>query len=236
MKKSNLLFIGLSILFGVISYISSNNIFVGITVLLISLVDFFLIVSPLYKRGTKKRNRLHDCYQFINSFLVSLSIKHTINPSYEATLDSMSIEFRDYLQGVEELNVEEKLEYLRKYFKFDIYFLFLNVLAIYSQEGGDILKMSANLIEETRLVEEYVIQSDSLAKRKYYEVSLLWSICLTILVVLRFALSDFYIYIQSQLTFIISVVALFIFVLFSINMLVIKANSLDLKGWTNDEK
>ena len=103
-------------------------------------------------------------------------------------------------------------------------------------EGGDIIAMSKYLIGNIRSNEEYISQVDTIARRKYVEIGVLWTISLSIVVVLRFALSQFYDRVKGQLLFIVSLSMVFAFVLFTIYMLVQKGTSLKLKGTANHEK
>ena len=134
------------------------------------------------------------------------------------------------------LTEEEKLTYLNKYFKFDLYRLFVDTIFLWNEEGGDILKMSRYLVEQVRLKEEYLLTCQSITKTKTIEFVVLWSIALVILMALRFALSQFFSYIAKTLIYQIAVVITLLFALFSIYLLLTRINSLNLEGWKDDEK
>ncbi len=236
MTKFYLIFFIASLAFGAVCFISTSNIYISIGVFLISLLYLSIFMIKLIKKGQEKVRRFHECYQFINTFIISLSVKASINAAFETTSATLGDDFKDYINDIDELSIEEKLEYLRRYFPYHIYSLFLNILNIWSEEGGNIISMSTHLIEEARSGEEYVITSSSLARKKAMGISFLWAICLAILLFLRFALNQFYSYIIKLAFFPISICALFAFILFSYHMLILKINHLDLKGWNENEE
>ena len=65
---------------------------------------------------------------------------------------------------------------------------------------------------------------------------MLWAIALTILAALRFALSQFFSYISKTIFYQIAVVVTLLFALFSIYLLLLRINKLNLEGWKDDEK
>ncbi len=235
-SKFYLIFLIASLAFGSICYISTSNLYISLGVFLISFFYLSIFAMKLIKKGQEKVRRFNECYQFINTFIISLSVKSSINGSFETTSATLGDDFKDYINDIDELSIDEKMDYLRRYFPFHVYSIFLNIINIWLEEGGDIISMSTHLIEEVRSEEEYVITSTSLAKKKVMEISFLWGICLAILLFLRFALNQFYSYINKLVFFPISICALFAFILFSYHLLILKINHLDLKGWSNHEE
>ena len=237
MKSSGLIFIVISLLMGIIIYISTEHIILTIAVFLIFLLFSLVFISPMLKNFNKVIFRYHQCYHFINNFIISLSIKKSIAASLENTSLSMDEDFLKMYGKLEDMGAEKRLNYLNgHYFPFHVYRLFLQVLSIYQEQGGDILDMSKYLLEQCRYQEEYVSTSESLAKRKYVEMGILWIISLSILVLLRFALNDFYTSIKSQAFYLIAIGVLSIFVLVSIYFAVYQGTKVDLKGYQRNEK
>ena len=194
------------------------------------------ILMPMLKKHEIKLTRFHECYHFINNFIISLSIKKSISGALETTVNSMPSEFIDQYNSLENMSDNEKLNYLSTYFIFNVYQLFLQILAVWQDEGGDIIAMSKYLTSEIRNNEEYLSKCETLTKRKYFEIGVLWMLCLAILIFLRFALKDFYTKIKGQLVFIISITLLALFILFSIYLLVRKATTVAIKGDNKNEK
>lgn len=236
MNNKITLFLIISLIVASISYVALENIFIAVAVFVIYLAVCFLMIVPRFKNYELIKNRYHECYHFINNFIITLSIKKSITGALETTVYSMPSTFVDLYNGIDNLSENEKLEYLSTYFQFYDYSLFLQIINIWQEEGGDILSMSKYLIGNIRHNEEYISQVDTLAKRKYVEIAILWTISLAIVVILRFALSEFYGKVKGQLLYIVSISMVFAFVLLTIYLLVYKGTSLNLKGNANHEK
>ena len=236
MNNKITLFLIISLIVASISYVALENIFIAVAVFVIYLAVCFLMIVPRFKNYELIKNRYHECYHFINNFIITLSIKKSIAGALETTVYSMPNTFVDLYNGIDNLSENEKLEYLSTYFQFYDYSLFLQIINIWQEEGGDILSMSKYLIGNIRHNEEYISQVDTLAKRKYVEIAILWTISLAIVVILRFALSEFYGKVKGQLLYIVSISMVFAFVLLTIYLLVYKGTSLNLKGNANHEK
>lgn len=236
MNSKLTIFVLISLIVGAISYVALENIFIAVAVFTIYLVVSIFLILPRLKKYEFTKVRYHECYHFINNFIISLSIKKSISGALETTAGSMPAEFIDLYNGLENMSENEKLDYLSSYFEFYDYSLFLQVIYIWQEEGGDIIAMSKYLIGNIRSNEEYISQVDTIARRKYMEIGVLWTISLSIVVILRFALSQFYEKVKGQLLFVISISMVFAFVLLTIYMLVQKGTSLKLKGTANHEK
>ena len=140
------------------------------------------------------------------------------------------------IDSIKELNEEEKLSYLIKYFKFDLYRLFVDTVSLYNEQGGDIIKMSHHLIEQVRLKEEYLLACQSINKSKSVEFIILWAIALMILTALRFSLSQFFARVSQTIFYQVAVVVTMLFALVSIYILFKRITNLNLEGWKDNEK
>lgn len=236
MNSKFVLFLLLSLVCGVISYISLSNIFVSLGIIAVYLIVSIVLINPLLKQYEIKSKRYHENYHFINNFIIALSIKKSIKGALESTLGSMPSEFNEMIEGIENMNDHEKINYLSTYFTFYSYRLFLQIIDFWEEEGGDILEMSKFLLDDIRHEEEYISKSSTLFTRKVGELISMWGICLLIVVVLRFSLKEFYLNIQTQPLFLIAICALFAFLLFTIYLLIYKGTSLKIKGVRKNEK
>ena len=234
----NFLLLGVivSFAFAGLIFIASENIFSTISIFLITLLFFVLLIKRQIDKYQEKTRRYHQCYQFINSYLISLSIKGSLSAARESSYGTADKGTREVIDSIKDLDEEEKLSYLSKYFKFDLYHLFVDTIKVWSEQGGDILTMSQYLINQVRLKEEYLLYCESVHRSKLVEFFVLWGITLTILTSLRFALSEFYTRIVHAIFFQIAVVVLFLFVLLSIYLMVVRITNVTLEGWKDDEK
>lgn len=233
MNNTVILFIIFSLLFGAVTFVSTNSLLCSGGVILISLLYFLFIAQKILKSYFLKSRRFHSCYTFINSFIISLSIKGSLMSAFDYVKLSMDKEYLSLVDGIASLKDEEKLDYLKSYFDFDIYKLFLSVIDIYINQGGDIFSISHYLILELRRNEDYLLKSESIGKRRIIDFALLWFFSLIILVILRFALSQFYSFITSLMLYKISIVGLFILILVSIHFLIRKYTQVFIRGFEN---
>ena len=219
-----------------VNYIASQNLLTSLFIFLITNAFFVLIVKRQMHKNQLKTHRYHQCFQFINTFIISLNVKGSMNAAMQSSYETTDEDTKEIIDSIKELNEEEKLSYLIKYFKFDIYRLFVDTIKLWNEEGGDILKMSEYLINQARLKEQYLLNCETIHKQKTIEFVVLWSISLAILGILRFALSQFFSKISASLFYQISVAAIILFALFSIYVLVMRVSNFELEGWKDDEK
>lgn len=233
MKLYNFIGLFIGVLLTFVCYFATSNIFVGIGVLVASLLFYFLLLYRKLHTHIQITKKIQECYLFINNFLVTLSIKGSLVASFEATKSSISDDFTDFISGIEEMNPQEKLTYLSKYFSFHVYQIFVDIISLWQEEGGDILEMSSHIINEIREIKEYVTYCQSISRRRSLEIGTLWLFSLAIVVVLRLSLSDFYGDLLTQPLFIGAVIGLALLVMFSIYLLVCRITYLEIRRTAN---
>ena len=234
----NVVLVGLivSLVFAGVTFIASQNIFSAIGVFLVFNAFFVLIARRLINNSQQKIHRYHECYQFINSFVISLNVKGSLNAAMESAYNTADSGTCEIIDSIKELSDDEKVSYLIKYFKFDLYRLFVDTVSLWNEQGGDIIKMSHHLIEQVRLKEEYLLSCQSINKSKSVEFVVLWSIALMILAALRFSLSQFFLRISQTIFYQVAIVVTMLFALVSIYILLKRITNLNLEGWKDDEK
>ena len=236
MNQSIIIGIVISIILGISGYIASNNIVVGITSLIIPFLYFLFISKKMLTRYQIKKNRFRECYHFINNFIVSLSIKNSISAAYDSTIETMSQLSFVRSENTDSFTLDEKLEHLSSYFRFHVFSLFIDLIHLYEEQGGNILDMSHYLLEETRQVEEYIFACETISRKKIVEFAILWVLTLIIMITMRFALSQFFSTISKQIFFPIGIGAVILFALVSIHIALSKMCKLKIKGWNDNEK
>ena len=225
-----------SFVFAGVSYIASQNPFSSISIFVMSIAFFVLIARRQLNKTQQKIHRYHQCFQFINNYLISLNVKGSLSAAMTSSYEIMDEETKEIIDSIKDLSEEEKLSYLSKYFKFDLYHLFVDTVSLWNEQGGDILKMSRHLVEQVRLKEEYLLTCESLNKSKTVEFVVLWSIALVILTSLRFALSQFFNRISQTIIYQVAVVVVMLFALLSIYILILRITNVNLEGWKDEEK
>lgn len=235
---NNILTIGLviSMILGITSFVASNNYIVAAIVLVASISYFLFIAKPVLRKYDAKIHRFDECYHFINTFIVSLSIKGSVSASYESAVQVMPESFTTSIENIETFSQEDKLEHLNKYFRFHVFSLFVDLINIYQEQGGNILEMSHYLLEETRLIEEYISSSKTIVKKRIVEFAILWLLTLGIMVFMRFALSQFFKTISNQIFYPVGILAICLFCITSIHIAIMKMAKLQIRGWDDSEK
>lgn len=226
----------ISVILGITSFVACNNYIIAIVVLLLSILYFLFVAKPMLRKYETKIKRFDECYHFINTFIVSLSIKGSITASYESSIQVMSDSFVSSIENIETFSNQDKLDHINKYFRFHVFSLFVDLINIYQEQGGNILEMSHYLLEETRLIEEYISTSKSITKKKMVEFAILWILTIGIMVFMRFALSEFFDVIAKQIFYPIGILLICVFCLFSIHIAISKMTKLQIRGWNDAEK
>ena len=234
----NIIVVGVTVSFVLtgVTFIASQNFFSSIIIFVLSIAFFVLIARRQINRNQQKIHRYHQCFQFINSYLISLNVKGSLSSAMESGYETADEGAKEIIDSIKDLSEQEKITYLSKYFKFDLYHLFVDMVSLWNEQGGDILDMSRHLVEQVRLKEEYLLTCESLNKSKTVEFVVLWTIALIILASLRFALSQFFDRISKTIIYQVEVVVVILFALFSIYILILRITNVSLEGWKDDEK
>ena len=220
----------ISLLTGVISYFSSGNLYVAIGVAAVFAVYFTFYVRKKIQKHSYLNKSAHECNNFINTFLLSMSIRNSMNEAYENATMNIVGAFKHEVAHLEQLSVRERIHNLSKYFQFDIYHMFLNVLSLYEEQGGNILLMGEALMKEANRIEQAMITVSSLNIRKIFEFTILWVITMGIVVFMRFGLASFYSQMLNGVLLIAMTIMLFGLFLFSIHMAMLRLTNKTLNG------
>lgn len=220
-----------SIFVGVTTYIASNNIIISVIALALFILYFFIFGRKMFTKYQKKVYRFNQCYHFINAFIISLSIKKSISAAYESAIITIDQKDMKELETIDSFDVKDWLNHLNKYFRFHIFSLFIDLININEEQGGNILEQSKYLLEELRNNEQYISQSSSMNKRKIGEFAILWALTYMIMIFMRFALSTFFTNISKQLFFALGILLIDSFCLFAIHLALAKAFSIKIRGW-----
>ena len=226
----------ISVILGVTSFVASNNYIICIVIMISFILYFLFIARPIMRKYETKIKRFDECYHFINTFVVSLSIKGSVTSAYESSMQVMSEDFISSIENIDTFSQKDKLDHINKYFRFHVFSLFVDLINIYEEQGGNILEMSHYLLEETRFIEEYISSSKSIAKKKMVEFAILWLLTLGIMVFMRFALSQFFDVIAKQIFYPIGILFICLFCLLSIHIAICKMTKLQIRGWDDAEK
>lgn len=229
MKNAFLVALIVSLVTGGLAYLSSDNYIIALAVTAIYLLYYVIFARKKIKVYIEKNNRIHYCYQFINSFVITMSVKDSLEDSFMNATQGATGEYEQTVKELVDLTPMDKVNYLRKYFNLAVYKMFINVLDIYQEEGGNLLTMSDSLIQETTRIEDTLNKTNNSIKKIALEFGVLWIISLGVLVFLRFGVSDFYQTMLKSIPFLVTLILFFVLFLVSIHSLIRRATDLYIK-------
>ncbi len=206
----------LSIVMGGIYYYLTNNLIFSIATLLVYLIFFVAYYEITYRKYKIIIRKTRECIQFINNFIITMSVNNSINTTFDSMSSSFSNELIEQINSINHLTDEEKIMYLENYFVSPLYNVFTKLLKQYIEEGGNIIDNTHLLIFDTRVVEEDLNNFISISYRKVFQFCIMWSICFLILLVTKTALGNYYVQIQGMSYFPISIFLFFIIFLGSL--------------------
>lgn len=218
MKTIIIIFSIVSVAVSAVCFIATNNIYFSIAVLLIYLLYFFVFQFKKIKKFQSLSKRVHSCCFFINSCVITLSVKDSFEDSYQSGLRIDDKQLKLYASELNEYSPYEKIVYLRKYFSLAIYKMFLNILEIYQDQGGNILTMSENLLRECTRTEKKLLESTNIGVKHLIEFFLLWALSFAVLIFMKFGIGDFYNQMLNNSLIVPLIFAYFLLCLFSIHL------------------
>ena len=234
MKKYDLLAVMISAIIGLIAYLTSNNLFIALGVIVVYIGYYFLLARKKIKQSLESFLKIHFCYQFINSFLITLSIKDSLDDAFDNGCKHSITSFETILNEIREMTTIEKIKYLNKYFCFGVYHMFTNVLDIYSEQGGNVLKISESLMNESIKIEETITSIEKNSKKKLAEFAILWALAIVVILFMRFSLSEFYFKMLNSIIFMVLLCVFFLLILVSAHIFLVKYTKLPIKEETHD--
>lgn len=192
MNKIDLIFPLASVIIAGFCYIATNSVIYAALTLVIYICYYFILLRKKFVNYYSLITRVHSCYHFINSFIITLSVKESYEDAFRAGILLEDKFLIDQTRVIKEMNVYDRVKYLRSYFNLSIYKMFLNILDLYQDQGGNILTMSDNLIRECTRTEKTLSETLSLGYKYLIEFMVLWTMSFGIVVFIRFGIRDFY--------------------------------------------
>lgn len=235
MKKIDLAAVSISTFVCLVAFLTSNNLFVGLGILLIFIAYYFLVIRKKIKAYLASKECIYACTKFINSFLVTLSIKESLEDAFQQSTHNTSENFHNYVAQIQEMNINEKIDYLKNYFRYSIYKMFTNVVSLYVDQGGNVLKLSESLLAENSRVEEAMNETQTISKNKAIEFVILWALAFVVILFMRFALMDFYMKMLNSVIFLILLIVFFLLFLLSSHVFISRLVNLPIKEDIEDE-
>ena len=213
-------FLIISIVISIICFLTTSNIYFAIGIFVIYVAYYFLYLFKKFKSYNSLVKRIHSCYFFINSFLITLSVKESYSEAYESGLRIEDSQLHLFANELNELSDLEKVKYLKNYFKLAIYKMFLNVLEIYQDQGGNILTISENLMRECTRTEKTLNDSSNLGIKHLIEFIVLWTLSFAVLLFMKFGIGNFYNKMLNNPIFVPMIFCFFLLCLLSLHLFI----------------
>lgn len=229
MQKINIIFIIIGLMLGVLCYLSTNSILYASLIALIFIIDFFILMRKRFVHYFSLIERVHTSYHFINSFVITLSVKESLEDAYQNGIRIKNAKLNALTDQLNEMAVIERVKYLKDYFNLSIYLMFLNVVNLHQDQGGNILTMSDNLIKECTRTEKTLSETLSIGHKHLKEFITLWIMSIAILIFMRFSLKDFYVTMLKSTLFSTLLFVFFLICIISINLFVNSFTDLTVK-------
>lgn len=231
----DLLFIFLSMIIGAVCYLASYNLYIALAIFLLYVLYYFVIGRRFITKRDHLILRIHASYHFINAFIISMSVKESIEDAYQSGIRYDHKEIKELIGPLDEMKVSDRLVYLREYFNLAIFKMFLNVFNFYQDQGGNILSMSDELIRESTRMEKNLTESIAMSNKHLGEFLVLWVMSIGVLVFIRFSISSFYTTMLKSSAFFIMLILYFILVLVSIHLFIVRYSTIVVKEDQYDE-
>lgn len=207
-----------SILASLASYYLTSN-FYFLIATFIAFVLYFVIYEVMFKykeRRSLKRNQ--DLTVFIHDFFLAYSIDFSLDNAIVAGQEHVSPRLKEAIKMLEEFKSVDKLDRLADYFSSSLYQLFLKTIDLCEHYSEDRANTISFLLEENNL---YVLNQRTLQKsvwRSLAEFSLLWIVSFLILIIIRFAVNNYFTKIINTWFYLLGIGLYFAFFLFSIHL------------------
>ncbi len=201
---------------GGVCYLASSELFMGGAVALVYFLLLLIFAYPKVVTMQRKRRIRKECYRFMNSFVTTCSVTSSLSRAYEVSCEGTEGEEKEVMEACSCNDIEGRLHELSSYFESQLYEVFLSIISIYEERGGDVLSLSSSLLEEATRVEEEADNRAKVSQGKLLQYILLWAMSLGIVGFLRFALSSFYDTLLASSTFTICLAIYFGFLLFGL--------------------
>lgn len=208
----------ISALVFVLVYFTLNNYMVATIFFLVSFI-YGLFTYKNFKTYFDFIKRRKECNNFINTFSISLSISNSLDKAYQDTSIQTSKSLSKELSKLISIDTYENLKSLEEYFNCSNYQIFLNILDLYINNGGNFLKMTELLRDELRRNIEIISVLHATNIRKIYECSILWAFSTAIIIFCRFGLTNVFMMMSKSEFFNYGIIFFFAFELFSIHLL-----------------
>ena len=171
----------------------------------------FFVLRPLSIWRNKSRKR-EECFRFVNAFVVSYAVNDTIEASYASAAVGLSQEGKEAAEALASRSVYERLEGLAAYFETPFYRMFLSLLKVQQEEGGNFMDKAEPLLNEINQSYDDHLLKEKEKSKQLGQWAALWIMSALVVLFVRIALNNNYASIAASLPYIVIGVAYFLLI------------------------
>lgn len=205
-----LVYFVLSLYFAAIAFVTTNTIYIAAIIFAIFFVVFGIFINPIIKKSSERTRKKHELFHFINHFIISLAVTQSVDQAFQDSTIDIKGEQKEVVESIESLVTMDKLKYLKQYFEDDLYFVFLSIVTLFQEQGGDLLEMSSQLFVEATKNEEKQNAMEGLQKKSLIQFGSMWFLSTLILAFLRFGLANFYDILSTSIPYLLTATTYFL--------------------------
>ncbi|MFA5235602.1 MAG: hypothetical protein WC399_01920 [Bacilli bacterium] len=179
---------------------------------------YFLLAFPRrLATFNQRRNQEAEAFQFVNAFVIALSVKNTPGAALESIQGQLSANLKREIEQADTIDTQAVLEYLKTYFPLPLYDMFVTLIELHTAQGGSILEMAELLLATGRRHETDCEEKRLIARRRMTNFVILWILTVLVLLFSRFGISSLFDRMKETVLFKIGIAMYFAFMLYSVN-------------------
>lgn len=190
MKWIYLIYVVISLILGSAYYFLTRNIWLAVALILAITCFLLFYFDSKRKKFYRVMNRTYEAINFINNFIISLSVSSSLNTALTNAKNSTSEVLQRQIDSIEHLAVEDRIDYLYGYFDIELYGVFINIIKQYTFNGGDIIKISQLLMRDSRNLEDRMHDYQVNLKHKFMDFTVSWGLTIIVLFAMHFSLKN----------------------------------------------
>lgn len=203
------------------SFVCLNNLIISLVLSIITFLYLHFYAIKLLNDYKIKIAKSRECSNLINTMIISLSSSNSLESAYNNATINVSKELEKELAKCNSDNTWENLKNLSNYFNFFKYTVFLNLLGIFINSGGNLLEMTSVLRDEIDREDKCTNTISLINSRKAREFFTLWGFSILIILFCRFGLANIYEMMKTNNVFSYGILIFIVFLLLSFHFLLL---------------
>jgi hypothetical protein len=197
-------------------FISGDWIVTGLV--LLGYGGYFLAILPRRLASHfQKSAKQTEAFNFMNAFIIALSVKSTPNSALESIQGQLSEKLKQEIALADTIDTQAILEYLKGYFPLTLYDMFVTLIELHTSQGGSILDMTELLLATGRRSETDHGEKMMIARRRMTNFVILWVLTVIVWLFSRFGISSLFEQMRATVLFKLGLSFYFGFMLYSVN-------------------